>query len=135
MCQVANHTKINLFNYMSPFSLHLIILVWWLAGVNSNFPNPNLSFCFGFQGGRMSRIWNLECWYLEIETLLTTFIWIFQMLFIIAMPGESFIFYAGIPLSEAKNLQDLFGCSFVVSEDVLCCLQKRFVRNTYLVTS
>ena len=48
----------------------------------------------------MSRIWNLECWYLGIETLLTTFTWIFQMLFIIAMPGVSFIFYAGIPLRK-----------------------------------
>ena len=55
---------------MSPFSLHSIILVWWLAGVNSNFQNSNLSFFFGFHRGKMWRIWNLECWYLGIEELL-----------------------------------------------------------------
>ena len=63
-------------------------------------------FLFGFHRGRMSRIWNLECWYHGIETLLTTFSWIFQMLFMIAMPKLSFIFYAGITLKSFCKLHN-----------------------------
>ena len=86
---MVNYTKIFLF-------LGLLLVLkdfsWWLGGVNRNFSNSNLSFSIAFHSERMSRNWNLECWYLRIEPLLTTFTWIFQMLFNIAMP-ELILFY------------------------------------------
>ena len=51
-----------LVQHMSPFSLHLIILVWWLAGANSSFPNSNLSFSLAFteKGCQEFGTWNVD---------------------------------------------------------------------------